>query len=397
MVALVRAGVTATCSSADKPRYVEPRRRLEPAGHPDRPRRPGPQRVHRRAAGRRGPAVHRRVAQAARRGRARAALRLSAAPLAAGWVPDADLQGIRALPVLVIAGGDDDALRDAVTAVADDLSDAEIAVTQHRRSGPLRSRTAPSHCSTVACRASRWSPTAPLHTSLLRSCTGWPSGSGPHTSAARHRTVRTSSSSTGPTPSNTVVAGDGDWRDIRMPLRSNEFSHPLRGRPGSRGRWGPAGTDGPAVGRRRRAAGGAQTVRQPHTGGPGGPAAGPGWRCAWSRPWPADRGPAAVRARPDPPPRQGGSAGGRPRPVGNLELHGFEIATVTAEFGDVDPRRRTRRARAGHRSRATLYARYWLHNRGPVPLGGLPAVATCIRTGSRQPPGRRCHPADGRQ
>ena len=22
-----------------------------------------------------------------------------------------------------------------------------------------------------------------------------------------------------------------------------------------------------------------------------------------------------------------------------------------------------------------LYARYWLHNRGPAPLGGLPAVA----------------------
>ena len=61
---------------------------------------------------------------------------------------------------------------------------------------------------------------------------------------------------------------------------------------------------------------------------------------------------------------------------GAVRLHGYEIATLRTQLNlprvlsadqfhlapDAEPAQ-------------PLYARYWLHNRGPAPLGGLPAVA----------------------
>ena len=100
----------------------------------------------------------------------------AAAPLAAEWVPDADLRGVRALPVLVVAGSDDDALRAAIAALTEDLEDAEIAVAQRAPTG-----AAPFEARTVAL-LNRGVPSfaveadGTLHTSLMRSCSGWPSG-----------------------------------------------------------------------------------------------------------------------------------------------------------------------------------------------------------------------------
>jgi alpha-mannosidase len=59
-----------------------------------------------------------------------------------------------------------------------------------------------------------------------------------------------------------------------------------------------------------------------------------------------------------------------------LSLHGFEIATVLTRLNlpqvlDADHTVLAPDAEAAQ----PLYARYWLHNRGPAPLGGLPAVA----------------------
>jgi alpha-mannosidase len=59
-----------------------------------------------------------------------------------------------------------------------------------------------------------------------------------------------------------------------------------------------------------------------------------------------------------------------------LTLHGFEIATVLTRLNmpkvlDADHTVLAPDAEAAQ----PLYARYWLHNRGPAPLGGLPAVA----------------------
>jgi alpha-mannosidase len=63
------------------------------------------------------------------------------------------------------------------------------------------------------------------------------------------------------------------------------------------------------------------------------------------------------------------------------QLHGYEVSTVAMRFDTVS-------MAGGRRSGGVvgqpapeaeaaqpLYARYWLHNRGPAPLGGLPAVA----------------------
>ena len=57
-------------------------------------------------------------------------------------------------------------------------------------------------------------------------------------------------------------------------------------------------------------------------------------------------------------------------------LHGYEIATMLTRLNmprvlDADHAQLAPEAEAAQ----PLYARYWLHNRGPAPLGGLPAVA----------------------
>lgn len=64
------------------------------------------------------------------------------------------------------------------------------------------------------------------------------------------------------------------------------------------------------------------------------------------------------------------------RPGDPAVLQGYEIATVTAEF-DITPTPARRGVALAPDAEAAqpLYARYWLHNRGPAPLGGLPAVA----------------------
>ena len=60
----------------------------------------------------------------------------------------------------------------------------------------------------------------------------------------------------------------------------------------------------------------------------------------------------------------------------DLTVHGYEIATVLSRLNmpqllDADHTQLAPEVEAAQ----PLYARYWLHNRGPAPLGGLPAVA----------------------
>jgi alpha-mannosidase len=99
-------------------------------------------------------------------------------PLADVWLPNADLRGPRALPVLVIAGADDTALAAALAALAADLDDATIHIGQ-----PLDLHAAEPGLDDYSVGVlNRGLPgfavdrTGALHLSLLRSCTGWPSG-----------------------------------------------------------------------------------------------------------------------------------------------------------------------------------------------------------------------------
>ena len=150
------------------------------------------------------------------------------APLAQRWVPGADLRGVHALPVLIVAGRD--GFEAAVTALVDDLADAEVTVEQHVPSGidDFEARTVAVLNRGVPSFAVDSDGT--LHTSLMRSCTGWPSG-----------TWIDPPRRTAPDGTNfqlqhwthafdyAVVAADGDWRDGGLPAASAEFGQPLLG------------------------------------------------------------------------------------------------------------------------------------------------------------------------
>ncbi|BBY07170.1 glycoside hydrolase family 38 N-terminal domain-containing protein [Mycobacterium noviomagense] len=379
MVALVRSGVTATCSGADKPRYGHlgvdsnlPDTRVA-LGGPDR-------NVFTKAVlAAADPSYSAELdRQLGQTGRARVWVP-AAAPLVRAWVPGADLRDPRALPVLVIAGRDDCDLAAAVTALADDLADAEVVVTQQvpaqlpafeARTIALLNRGVPSFAVETD---------GTLHTALMRSCTGWPSGiwideprrSVPDGSAfqLQHWTHDFDYA---------LVADNGDWRRAGICARSAEFSHPLLAVGGQgAGRLTPTGSL-----LHLEPAGAVQLGALKAAGNP----------LARGRAQPVDPGTVTVRlvetAGTDTDVVLGSTVGTvsdvcaadlleNPQPHSPTSaLHGYQIATVTARLDipkvlDADDAALAPETEAAQ----PLYARYWLHNRGPAPLGGLPAVA----------------------
>lgn len=376
MVALVRAGVTATCSSADKPRYgylnVDsnlPDTRIALGG-------PGQNAFTKAVLAAADPAYSIELdRQLADTGRARVWVP-AAAPLATTWLPGADLRDPRALPVLVIAGRDDADLGPAIASVTDDLADAEIVVVQQAPSGVQRfdphtvallNRGVPSFAVDTD---------GTLHTALMRSCTGWPSGV--WTDEPRR---------TAPDGSNfqlqhwthtfeyALVSGGGDWRQAEIPARSAEFGHPLVAAAGGTG--GLPATDSLL---RIEPAGAVALGALKAAGNP----------LARGSAQPVDPHSIALRlvemhgATAEVGVRSPLGKLSRLRPADLLEtpqqhrhlttLHGYQIATALAEL-DM-PKMSDATASVPHAENAQpLYARYWLHNRGPAPLGGLPAVA----------------------
>lgn len=375
MVALVRAGVTATCSAAEKPRYGDlsvdsnlPDTRFA-LGGPDE--NPFTAEVLAAADISYSDELKRQLDAT---GSARVWVPATA-PLPEHWLPGADLRGVRTLPVLILAGNLD--------GVVEDLGDAEIIVTQQAPAAPepfdnrtvaLLNRGVPSFAV---------EPDGTLHTSLMRSCTGWPSG-----------TWIDPPRRTAPDGSNfqlqhwthtfdyALVTGGGDWRTVRVPASAAEFNRPLHpvvvDAAGSGGLppWGslleidPAGavqlgalkaTGNPL------ASGSVRSVDPAHgvtarlveiTGSTAEVTIRSGLRGVSTA--------ANLNLLEEPAPEQ----------PSHLSLHGYQIATVSTQLN------MPRLLRAEHRQLAPeaeaaqpLYARYWLHNRGPAPLGGLPAVA----------------------
>jgi alpha-mannosidase len=304
------------------------------------------------------------------------------APLSDEWVPGADLRAVRALPVLVVAAVE---LEAAVDSVVEDLADLEIVVDQQAPAGlgPFEPRS-------VAV-LNRGMPgfavdsDGTLHTSLMRSCTGWPSG-----------TWIDPPRRTAPDGSNfqlqhwthtfeyAVVSGDGDWRAAAIPARSAEFSRPPQAvtentsAAGGLPPWGslleiePEGTVQLGA---LKAAGNplaAGSARHVH------PVDGVAMRLVET-----SGGATEVEVRSG---LRRVSAAARvdllekPRvqhlSSGELSLHGFEIATVLTRLNLPKVLEADHSVLAPDSEAAQpLYARYWLHNRGPAPLGGLPAVA----------------------
>ncbi len=376
MVALVRAGVTATCSAADKPRYGDlsvdsnlPDTRFA-LGGPDE--NPFTAAVLAEADVACDDELKRQIDAT---GSARVWVP-AAAPLIEHWVPGADLRGVRTLPVLILAGDLD--------AVVDELGHAEIVVTQRAFAAaePFEARTVALLNRGVPSFAVE--PDGTLHTSLMRSCTGWPSGTwiDPPRRTAPDGSG-TSNCSTGHTHSTThwsAAPVTGGPRESPPAPRSStarcsrwsSTSDAAGGLPA----WGslleiePAGSVATrrAQGRRQSAGVGQRTQHRPGRWGHAAPGRDHRRRRRGHHPLRPARGLAAANLNllEEPLPEQ----------PSDLRLHGYQIATVSTQLN------LPRMLRAEHQQLAPeaeaaqpLYARYWLHNRGPAPLGGLPAVA----------------------
>jgi alpha-mannosidase len=223
MVALAAAGVTATCSQAEGSRYGG----LDADSNlPD----------VRIAIG--GPEVNAFTAEvlsAAGPGFSLAggAARVWVPPArsrAEAFAPSADVRGVSDLPVLIVAGSRPGELAAAITALAEDLADALIEGLEDAaaaageapladRSVALLNRGTPSGVVT---------PDGTLHMSLMRSCSGWPSRIWIDGDA---RTAPDGSSFAWQHWSHTfeyaLASGPGDWRTAGLQASAEAYNHDL--------------------------------------------------------------------------------------------------------------------------------------------------------------------------
>ena len=145
------------------------------------------------------------------------------------WVANADLRGPDALPTLIIAGTDNERLTAEIAAVAAEFTasaSAEAVATNTNTVTTLDDHTV--GLLTYGLPGFAVDPTGALHISLMRSCTGWPSGvwldpparRAPDGSAfqLQHWTHDFDYA---------LVSGAGDWRATDLVARGSEFSTPL--------------------------------------------------------------------------------------------------------------------------------------------------------------------------
>ncbi|ETK37529.1 glycoside hydrolase family 38 C-terminal domain-containing protein [Microbispora sp. ATCC PTA-5024] len=362
-VALVRQGVTSTCSTAPGPRYGD---LAVDSNLPDVRIAVGTPEENPFVAGLlddREADLLRRTLEAG--GRARLWVPADE-PLEKVWVPSADLTGPRALPVLVVCG--EGAVEDLVA----DLADASVEAVQAgvETTDPdldeytvgLLNRGIPGFAVDAS---------GALHLSLMRSCTGWPSGvwiDPPRRTAPdgsnfqlQHWTHSFECA---------LVGAPGDWRDAGLVRLGHDLNHPLLSvlaEPGPDGEAGPRSyletapgvvlaalkaTGTPiASGRvpsgavegvtaRLYEAGGAQRPATVATGLPIG---------EWSR---ADL---LENVTGDAP----------------ATLTAMEVVTLTAP---VTAPRPTSDGTAPVEPHQPVYTRYWLNNTGPAPLGNVPVA-----------------------
>jgi hypothetical protein len=314
------------------------------------------------------------------------------APLVQVWQPHADLTGARTLPVLIVAGPDE------VARLTADVATATVPVYQPALAADVDPDL---DCYTVAL-VNRGVPgfavdaTGALHLSLIRSCTGWPSGG--WVDPPRR---------TAPDGSNfeqqhwthdygyALVTAPGDWRDAGLAARGHDVNHPLLGRPT------PDSTR-PAADSTRPAAEGSAGGRSPGARSfvsvePAGqvvlsalkPAGNPLARGAVPgesvdrvtvRLYEATGRPAAAEVRLWAPVTRAHEADlleearGGPAPVADGAVQAcLDGAGINQWTIDVVP--------AGHRAPVApaaatpaQYSRYWLHNIGPAPVGNLPVA-----------------------
>ncbi|MFF5004009.1 NEW3 domain-containing protein [Streptomyces phaeochromogenes] len=400
--ALVRAGVTATSTIADGPRYGD----LEiDSNLPDiRIAVGGPERntVVAEALGW-DPAAGRELRrQLTERGVA-AVWVAPRASLREEWVPGADLRDLERLPLLVVAGArpQDDAK--AVDALVADLDDAILRATAagggealppgdawDGRSFAVLNRGTPGCVVTSS---------GDLYMSLMRSCTGWPSGiwiDPPRRTAPDGSAFQLQRWSH--TFEYAVVGGEGDWRKLGLPRTGHAYNHPLT----ARLRDGEASdtsdtsdaSDGspqtPVLPRRATLLGlepegevlldALKPAGSPLARGsvaPADPGRGVVVRMheVSGRPVRARvRGPLAwtAGARADVLENPGAALASDQEGVLDIGLTGFEVATVLATPEDGHTPHGP--GVAAHEPAQPVHTRYWLHNSGPAPRGNMPVA-----------------------
>ncbi|MFI6801156.1 glycoside hydrolase family 38 N-terminal domain-containing protein [Streptosporangium canum] len=301
----------------------------------------------------------------------------AARPLREVWRPNADLRDLRALPALVITDP---------AALTADLADARVSAVcpgEVPESELLTDHTVA--LLTYGLPGFAVDPAGTLHLSLMRSCTGWPSGVWID---PPRRTLPDGASFQLMHWTHefryALVSGEGDWRTLQLPAQGQEFNHPLytvvaephpgplpparsylRVQPAREvlvGTLKPAGN--PTAHGSAAAADPASgvTVRLMESTGHGRAATLSG-ALALTEAYRAD----LLERRGEP-------------VVGAIALTGAEVATVIAAPGlpshdaadaGVPP---YGGAVLGPVAEAAqpVHSRYWLHNRGPAPMGYLP-------------------------
>ena len=386
--ALVRAGVTATSSVAGGPRYGNlevdsnlPDLRIA-VGTPER------NAVVAQALG--GD-----TAELDRQLEARGVAAVWVAPRAGlreEWVPGADLRRLDQLPLLVVAGvrPEDDAK--AVAELIADLDDASFQVTAPGSGTAVPEGDAwDGHTFAVLNRGTPGcvvTTSGDLYMSLMRSCTGWPSGiwvdpprrTTPDGSAFQlQRWTHTFDYA--------VLGGEGDWRALQLPRHGHDFNHPLTAqlRDGT-------GADGTLPRSARLLAvepegevivdalkpGGSPLARGSAV--PSDPSRGIAVRVheVSGRPVQARlSGPLAWTAAASADVLENPGEALTPEPDGSVStaLGGYEVATVL-----LTPTAGARPAGPGpgvsaYEPSQPVPARYWLQNSGPAPRGNLPVGA----------------------
>ena len=299
----------------------------------------------------------------------------AARPLGEVWRPSADLTGTRDLPVLVLAGAGEPA------AVAGDLADAvidvhQVADAQTPGEGPLDDYTV--GLLNTGMPSFVVEPDGALNLSVLRSCTGWPSGvwiDPPRRTAPdgsnfqqQHWTHHYDYA---------LVTGAGDWRAAGLVRSGHELNHPLHtssvagtGDRPARDRFLDVG-DGVLVGAVKAAGNPLAEGRAP------GPVDGitvrlvePAGAAVWTALTPAF--PVTGAAWTDLLERPLGEDAGTDGPAVPVRLTPMQIRTLRLAVAPVtasgDP------LAADTEPRQPVYTRYWLDNTGPAPRGNLPVT-----------------------
>jgi alpha-mannosidase len=393
MVALAAAGVTATCSQARGPRYGAidvdsnlPDVRIviggpEVNGFSAEVTEPaGPEYAKALAA---GPV---RLWVPASRGRAEA------------FGPDADLRGAVDLPVLIVAGTGPDGLAEAVAALAEDLADAVVDASALSGDSLRADPSVPLADRSVAL-LNRGTPggvvtsDGTLHMSLMRSCSAWPSGIWID---GDRRTAPDGSSFAWQHWSHTfeyaLASGPGDWRTSGFSANAEDYNHDLvtvvagpggagasgttatwgsllavepgnvivsavkpRGNPLASGRTPVTGADVEAeVTIRLRETTGVASTARVTLAGPG--ALGGHVSAAWLTDLLEESDGVEL-------PVEDGSI--------FVDMSAFSTVTLVARTSRRPPR-------GGGQEPAEpvqpVYARYWLHGKGPAPAGNLPVA-----------------------